>query len=393
MTAYWFAMLMFLSSSQQLELAPGQTELIKLEGTITDVVVGNPEILEVKLVNNDFLALAALAAGQTDVRLISANKQQQILQVVIANPVNAKRELTLAYIADLYPQLTRTEHHQFTILQGALSLGQQQQLSSLLSDYPDVLLQLTAVKEPTLTMLELSVRIFEVKRSYTQHLGVRWPQQLAGPVINSSAAQAVRFPVDFTASLELLVRDGHARLLAEPTLSTYSGGEAEFLVGGEFPIPQVLAQGVQDVTFREYGIVLKIAPILSENNSIKTNLTAEISSIDPALAVNGVPGILSRRVSSMIEVKLGESLALSGLLSHEQSIQADHFPGLYKVPILGSLFSSKQFRNAETELLMVVTPRLSSTRADQQQQLQRADNAIKAYRRQIGCLGFIESQG
>ena len=392
MTSMWLAMLLAISNLQQLELTPGQTELIEI-GAITDVVIGNPDLLEAKLVESGFLALAALAPGQTEVRLISANKQQQIIHVQISHPVNHKRELTLAYVAELYPQLSRTEHQQFSILQGALSSSAQQHLLALLSDYPDVLLQLTAVEQATLPMIELSVQIFEVKRSYTQHLGVRWPQQLAGPVVSSSAAQALRFPVDFSASLELLVRDGHARLLAEPTLSTYSGGEADFLVGGEFPIPQVLAQGVQDVTFREYGIVLKIAPTLSANDSVKTNLVAEISSIDPALTVNGVPGILSRRVNSMIEVKLGESLALSGLLSHEQSVQADHFLGLHHIPILGALFSSKQFRNAETELMMVVTPRLSSTRTDQKLQQQRAELAIKSYRQQLGCLGLIDIQG
>jgi pilus assembly protein CpaC len=392
MNSIWLAMLMAVSTIQQIELAPGQTELIQI-GAVTDVVIGNPELLDAKLVDSGFLALAALAPGQTEVRLINSGQQQKVLQVVIQPPVNHKRELTLAYIAELYPALKRTEHHQFSVLQGVVTSTQYDHLFTLLGDYPDVLLQLTQLNPSALTMIELSVRIFEVKRSYTEHLGVRWPQQLVGPIVSSSAAQAVRFPVDFSASLELLVRDGHARLLAEPTLSTYSGGQAEFLVGGEFPIPQVLVQGAQDVTFREYGIVLKIAPTLSENDSVKTSLTAEISSIDPALAVNGVPGILSRRVSSMIEVKLGESLALSGLLSHEQSVQADHFPGLFHIPILGALFSSTQFRNAETELMMVVTPRLASSRADQQQQQQRAKLAIQSYRRQIGCMGFIGEQG
>lgn len=392
MIAAWLSVLMLSSGSQLLQLDPGQTELIEV-GVMTDIIIGNPELIDVQVVDQEFLAVAALAPGQTEVRLITADKRQQTINITIRKPVNHKRALTLAYIAELYPQLQQTEQNQFTVLKGRLTHSEKQQVESIVGDYADILLQFTPTIIPPSPMIELSVRIFEVKRSYTQHIGVRWPQQIAGPLLSSTAAQALRFPVDVSTSLELLVRDGHARLLAEPTLSTYSGGEAEFLVGGEFPIPQVLAQGVQDVTFRDYGIVLKIAPQLSENNSVKTTLSAEISSIDPALAVNGIPGILSRRVSSMVEVKLGESLALSGLISHEQSVQADHFPGLHQIPVLGALFSSKQFRNAETELLMVVTPRLASTRADQQQQQVQAHKSIAEYRKVIGCMGLMDGQG
>ncbi|WP_127346050.1 type II and III secretion system protein family protein [Pseudidiomarina mangrovi] len=392
MNTLWFALMMLTTTAQQLELTLGETEVIAV-GASTDVIIGNPELLDVKLLDSGFLAIAAIAAGSTEIRLIDAKQQHQRIAVTITAPANTKRELTLAYILQLYPQLKRADQQQFVVLHGELSLTQQQHLASLVNDFPEVLLQLTEPSASQLDMIELNVRIFEVKRSYTQQLGIRWPQQISGPLVSSSAAQTLRFPIDVSTSLELLVRDGHARLLAEPTLSTYSGGEAEFLVGGEFPIPQVLAQGAQDVTFREYGIVLKIAPHMSASGLVKTNLSAEISSIDPALAVNGVPGILTRRVSSMIEVKLGESLALSGLLSHEQSLQSDHFPGLHQLPILGRLFSSEQFRNAETELLVVVTPRLASTRTDQQLQQQQAQRYINHYRQQIGCLGLLDQQG
>lgn len=392
MKTLWLALMIAASPPQQLQLELGQTDIIDV-GSVTDVVIANPDLVDVKLTDHGLLAVSAVAPGSTAIHLINGDKQQHIIAVTISRPIDQKRELTLAHVEQLYPQLKRTEQHQFVLMQGALSAAEQQHMITLLKDYPEVILQLTESAPVALEMIELSVRIFEVKRSYTQHLGVRWPQTIAGPLVSSAAAQVVSFPVDFSTSLELLVRDGHARLLAEPTLSTYSGGEAEFLVGGEFPIPQVLAEGVQDVSFREYGIVLKIAPQLSHDNMVKTSLSAEISSIDPALAVNGVPGILSRRVSSMIELKLGESLVLSGLLSHEQSLQSDHFPGLHQLPILGRLFSSEQFRNAETELMMVVTPRLSQTRAAQREQQQRAEHAVAAYRRQIGCMGFIDSQG
>lgn len=150
-------------------------------------------------------------------------------------------------------------------------------------------------------------------------------------------------------------RRGLAKLLANPVLSTQSGEKATFLAGGELPIPQVVAQGMQDVTFREYGIRLVIQPVVLDDNRIKTQLHAELSNIDPAVSVSGVPGILSRRTESVFLSNDGDTLVLSGLLSTDESAQDDEIPGLGSLPILENAFRSQQNREQTTELIIMVT--------------------------------------
>ena len=145
-------------------------------------------------------------------------------------------------------------------------------------------------------------------------------------------------------------------MLAEPNLTTRSGETASFLAGGEFPIQSVSGLGAVDVEFKEYGIKLDIEPVVDENQNIVSRVMAEVSSIDPSVSIGSIPGLLTRKTESVINVKNNETIVISGLVSSEMSKSVSKFPFLGEIPILGELFKSRDFRDKKSELVIFVTP-------------------------------------
>ena len=167
-------------------------------------------------------------------------------------------------------------------------------------------------------------------------------------------------------SLQALEQEGSAQILAEPNIVAMSGQEANFLVGGEFPVP--IAQsgsnsnGAITIQFKEFGVGLNFTPTVLSSNRINLNLTTEVSDIDfsTGTSVQGtnVPGLRTRRVSTTIELGDGNSFAIAGLLQNDIATIVRQFPGLGNIPVIGALFRSTEFDRGETELVIVVTPRL-----------------------------------
>jgi pilus assembly protein CpaC len=166
---------------------------------------------------------------------------------------------------------------------------------------------------------------------------------------------------------------GMSKTLAEPTLVALSGEKASFLAGGEFPIPVVQGgnsggggggTGGQAITveFKSFGVSLGFTPTVLGDNLINLIVEPEVSSLDPSASVtiNGltIPGLQTRRASTTLELRDGESFVLGGLLRTEFQTNVQQLPILGSIPIIGSLFRSTQFQKGETELLIVVTPRL-----------------------------------
>lgn len=376
------------ATRQTYDIEIGQTLVIHVDDG-SDVVVGSEQLLQAQLIQNNQLVISGLAPGHSEILLLHPNGAPKTIKVRIQSPENPRLQADLDQLQAKFPELMIQQEGDVILLRGELDVTAQKDFEHLEHDYPEVMNRIDWRQAEQVPMIELAVQIAEVKRQYTRQLGVRWPQQIMGPLVTSDAAQIVSMPVDIQAAIDLLEREGHARLLAEPLLSARSGGSAEFLVGGEFPIPQVLAQGQQDVAFREYGVALTMAPEILTDGSIKTVVGAEISSIDPATTINGIPGILSRKVSSVIAGRSGEAIVLSGLISHEQSLQTEQFPGLHRVPLLGRLFLSEQFRSAETELIVIVTPKVRDDSQHDRWTITRAQQRREFYQT-AGCTGLRE---
>ncbi|WP_278420687.1 type II and III secretion system protein, partial [Idiomarina abyssalis] len=276
------------------------------------------------------------------------------LDISVSDTLSLSTSARINAIVEEENDLRKVDKQGVTVLSGQVSKRHYDELNRL-SQSNERVLNLTEPFSKQAPMLTLRVNILETKRQYLEDIGIRWQGTTSGPTFSSALSGLFEWDAEINSQLMLMQRRGLAKLLANPTLSTQSGEKATFLAGGELPIPQVVAQGMQDVTFREYGIKLIIEPVVLAENKIKTRLHAELSNIDPAVSVSGVPGILSRRTESVFLSNDGDTMVLSGLLSTDESAQEDKVPGIGELPVIENAFNSQQSRSQATELVIMVT--------------------------------------
>ncbi len=161
-------------------------------------------------------------------------------------------------------------------------------------------------------------------------------------------------------TLRAMERDGLLRTLAEPNLTAVSGEPAKFLAGGEYPVPVVDSLGQVSVVYKEYGIGLAFTPVVLSEGRISLKIESEVSELtsDGAVVLAGIqiPALKKRQANTTVELPSGGSLAIAGLLSEATRQNIDGFPSLKDVPILGTLFRSRDYQKSETELVVIVTP-------------------------------------
>jgi pilus assembly protein CpaC len=162
--------------------------------------------------------------------------------------------------------------------------------------------------------------------------------------------------------VQALEEKGLARRLAEPNLIALSGEKASFLAGGEVPIPVSSEDNKISVTYKEYGVRLNFTPVVLDSGLINLKLEPEVSQIDETIRVStgaiSIPGFITRRASTSIEVRDGQSFAMAGLLQSTHSKNQEQIPWLGQLPVIGTLFRSSAFQEQETDLVIIVTPRL-----------------------------------
>lgn len=170
------------------------------------------------------------------------------------------------------------------------------------------------------------------------------------------------FGIDIAAAFDLAERAGLSSTLAQPNLTTISGESAEFLAGGQFPIPVADNFGSVSVQFRDFGVSLKYTPTVQADGRILLRVRPEVSDISSQGAVRiagtEIPAITTRMAETTVELGSGQSFMIAGLLSNSANTSIDKYPGLGDVPVLGALFKSNGWRRNETELVIVVTPYL-----------------------------------
>jgi pilus assembly protein CpaC len=163
--------------------------------------------------------------------------------------------------------------------------------------------------------------------------------------------------------LQAMQENSLVKVLAEPNLVAISGQEAEFLAGGELPIPTPNENGIA-ITFREYGVRLKFQPVVQAGEMIRMTVTSEVSEPDYTTSVQiegyTIPGISKRTARTVVEVGSGQTFAIAGLLSERINNVNQHVPGAGDIPVLGALFRSVNFERRESELMILITPDLAS---------------------------------
>ncbi|WP_155645740.1 type II and III secretion system protein family protein [Erythrobacter donghaensis] len=170
------------------------------------------------------------------------------------------------------------------------------------------------------------------------------------------------FGVDIASAFDLAEQVGHVTTLSQPNLTALSGETADFLAGGEFPIPINQGLGTTTIEYKNFGVSLAYTPTVLANGRISIRVRPEVSELSSAgsVTLNGfqVPALTVRRAETTVELGSGESFMIAGLLSNNSRNLVDKAPGLGDVPVLGNLFKSSNFRKGETELVIVVTPYL-----------------------------------
>ncbi len=173
----------------------------------------------------------------------------------------------------------------------------------------------------------------------------------------------------FNMALDAAKQKGLARILAEPTITTLSGQEASFLSGGEFPIPVPQNLNTVTIDFKQFGVAVKFLPVVLNSGHINLTLNVSVSELATnntvTIAVPGtsatftIPSLTERSATGVVELGDGQTMGLAGLLSDSIASQVTKFPGLGSIPILGALFRSQNYQKGETELVILVTPRLA----------------------------------
>ncbi|GAA3968891.1 type II and III secretion system protein family protein [Allohahella marinimesophila] len=263
-------------------------------------------------------------------------------------------------------------------------------IETVLQRYPQVinLAQIDLAKMKSMILID--VKILELRKRNLEQLGVRWDSSIAGPSAAMAATGTVnpffRSAVDFNGAaqiaeaipvndtnfhssvgllsnigsrIELMEEAGEARMLARPMLSARDGAVATFHSGGELPYPVVDQNtGNIAVSFRSYGVKLNVLPQLSYEGKIMVEVDAEVSSIDSSININGVPGLISKSVSSTINAKDGETIVMSGLLANTEAESVSKVPLLGDLPLIGALFRTTNTENEGRELAIFLTPRI-----------------------------------
>jgi pilus assembly protein CpaC len=228
------------------------------------------------------------------------------------------------------------------------------------------------------------VYILEVDRTALSQLGIRLQGSFVDPggVVhyNDPSFPIVENPADVASrgrgtilgrwiraeflapTLDALIRNGNARVLSAPELTTMPGSPAQFLVGGEVPYVVSSSLGNVNVQFKEYGVRLNLTPTILPDGAVETKITPEVSDLDfqNGITAGGInlPSFKTSRITTDVVTKSGESIVMAGLLRRQETRNVDKIPGLGDLPILGKLFRSIRYQKQETDVVFVMTPEI-----------------------------------
>ncbi|HUQ63560.1 MAG TPA: type II and III secretion system protein family protein [Acidimicrobiales bacterium] len=217
--------------------------------------------------------------------------------------------------------------------------------------------------------VNLEVRILEARRDAGRELGIAWGGSVGGVDVNVNNTTEGGFAsfmtniisgglgLDVNVTINALENKGLVRTLAEPNLTTLSGIGASFLAGGQIPIRVADKDGNIALDYKDFGVRLTFTPIVLDGDRIQIHLAPEVSGIGGVTA-GGDPVFNTRNLDATVELRDGQSFSVAGLLQAGTEMSQDQLPWLGDVPILGSLFKSSSFQKHDTELVVIVTPRL-----------------------------------
>jgi len=388
-------------SPQKINLTMGKSLVIETSVSVKRVSVAAPDVADALVLSPQQIYIAAKSPGLTNLTIWDTSDRAYLIYDVEVSPDITRLKEKLHEIMPEEQNIRVISSHDYVTLTGTVSSATNAaQAEAVAESYaPKKVLNMLQVGGVQQVMLE--VRVSEISRSLLRSLGVNFNSLSSSGKVGLSllnnlssvkqsilgdktldglvvpGADALVFDVSSRVNgifnfvsddtswiffIDALKENGLVTVLAEPTLLTLSGQTANFLAGGEFPIP--VPQGFQTVTieYKPFGVGLAFTPTVLDNGKISMQVAPEVSELDftTAISLSGfvIPGLSTRRVSTTIELEDGQSFAIAGLLKDDVREVVSKFPVLGEIPVIGALFRSSQFRKNESELIVVVTPHL-----------------------------------
>lgn len=363
-----------------LPVAVNKSEVVRVDRRIGKSLIGNPDIADIVPVTISSVYVLGKKVGTTSLTLTDERGQViTVIDVTVAPDAAALRR----QIADMFAgsAVTVRTSGQAVVLEGlvadAVTAERLVALARTFVGEADKVVNMLSVAAPQQVLLE--VRFAEVTRGVAKQLGIsnaNWsssgstgsigaPPDLTSNPFQGTVAIGARPDIGF--QIDALERQGMARTLAQPNLIALSGQTANFLAGGEFPVPAAAlpaAGGVPfvQIEFKPFGVSLAFTPTVLADGVINLVVAPEVSQLDreSSIQLSGftIPGLRVRRARTSLELRDGQSFAMAGLIRAEFEDTIRAVPLLGRIPIIGALFRSSGFRNNETELVIMVTPRL-----------------------------------
>lgn len=374
--------------------------VIKLPGQARDVLVGNPDIVDAVVRTKNTAYLFARAVGQTNIFFFDASGQQILaLDLEVAQDMTALQKLVRRTIPG--SRIVVDTIGENVVLSGTAKNPAEAKLAF------DLATRFTGDEKKVISSIVvrgseqvmLKVRVAEVQRNVLKQFGINTTAVFSIGKFAFNLANVNPFPTlpisplgvyqggfssggdSIDAFVRAMERDGLLRTLAEPTLTAVSGEAANFLAGGEFPIPVAQDDNKITIEFKKFGVGLGFTPLVMSEGRISLKISTEVSEISKDVSITlqniTIPGLSVRRAETTVELPSGGSIAMAGLIKDSARADITGTPGLKDLPILGVLFRSRDFQQNQTELVVIVTPYIVNP-VNEQQLAMPTDNLANA---------------
>ena len=366
------------SVGKTIKIAKGKPKTVRVTDGFAELVVGDPEVANVTPLTDQSFYVLGHKLGTTGIAMFDDNKK--LIGSVDIEVTYDTKQLNEALRQNLPDSdIKASSANGQVVLRGAatdkVAADKANKIAKQFTEGNEVI---DSVSVTSSQQVQLDVRFVEINRQTITKLGIKAGANFrhgigdvastlgAAPIERASTGQIVGQLVagglSIDATIDALETKGLARRLAEPNLVARSGEKASFLAGGEYPIPVANTNGTTTLEFKKYGVSLEFTPTVLADGLISLDIAPEVSAVDQSNSYNigtiSVPGFIVRRAETSVDLKSGQSFMIAGLLQTFNDINLERTPGIGKTPIIGNLFSSKNYLKRETDLVIIVTPHL-----------------------------------
>jgi pilus assembly protein CpaC len=408
---------------QRITLTRGKSQVLTTQQPVERVSMGDPEVAEIRMLSPRDVYLLGKSPGTTNLILWGKNNQVlQVYDVAVAQELTPLKEMLFEVLPEERDIRVTTRNNAIVLSGTATSIENVSTAMSTAQAFAGKngqvlnLLQVGGVHQ-----VQLEVKVAEISRNLLRRLGVNlaWISQgglLTGEVLFTFLNNLTGFDeqgnfiispeVDaaftfesggdhWSGFIDAMKLNGLIKILSEPTLVCLSGQSASFLSGGEFPIPIPQGLGTVAIEYKTFGVGLAFTPIVLGGGKISMQVMPEVSELDfqNAITLAGavIPAISTRRASTTVELMSGQTFAIAGLVKDNMREAINKFPVLGEIPILGALFRSSEYQQNQTELVILVTPRLAKP-LDMATQTLPTDGFIEPNDFEFYLLGMTEGR-